>query len=77
MQLKYIVYCVTLFHITSGVQALQTTRTATNLIIRWSSSSKVFFSDPASVALLIGEKSQSTCLDDSNKPLIILNNPAM
>ena len=36
----------------------------------------VFFSDPVSVDLLFGEKSQSTCLDDSNKPMSTINKPA-
>ena len=38
----------------------------------------VFFSDPASVDMIFDEKnSYSTCLDDSNKPLDIMNNPTM
>ena len=35
-----------------------------------------FFSDPASVDVFFGEKSQSTFLDSSNKPLTIMSNPA-
>ena len=46
------------------------------LIFKWSSSGKVFFSNPTSVDLLFGEKSQSTCLEDWNKPLITSNNAA-
>ena len=57
----------------SGVQALDTTRTATILIFRWSSSGQVLFSDPASVDLILSE---STCREDSNKPLSFMNNPA-